>query len=258
MRAKQVERCLNFCCETGRQLIKNGAEIYRVEEAAKRMLSAFGYSDAEVFAIPSCIIINIHDGERNFTKNVRILRTGSNFDRLDSLNALSRKVAKKELSIEAAEAELHEIMGRKGYPAWISYLGYGFAAFFFTLFWGGHALDAAIAFFCGLLVKAAMGQMIRLKANVFFIHVCSSMLLVTVPVLLTALGVHIIHTDKIVIGAIMLLVPGIAITNVMRDVIIGDFITAVSKLAEVLIIALAIAIGIAIPFGILRALTGVM
>lgn len=258
MRTKQVERCLNFCCETGRQLIKNGAEIYRVEEAAKRMLAAYGYTDAEVFAIPSCIIINIHDGERNHTKNVRILHAGSNFDRLDSLNALSRRVAARSLTIEEAEAALKEIMGRKGYPLWLSYLGYGAAAFFFTLFWGGHALDAAIAFCCGLLVKAAVSRMVKLKANVFFIHVSASMLLVTVPVLLTALGVNVIHTDKIVIGAIMLLVPGIAITNVMRDVIIGDFITAVSKLAEVLIIALAIAIGIAIPFGLLRALGGGM
>ena len=113
-----------------------------------------------------------------------------------------------------------------------------------------------IAFLCGLIVKAAVGYMARLNANVFFINVCASMLLVMVPVALTYAGCTAIHTDKIIIGAIMLLVPGIAITNVMRDVIIGDFMTAISKLAEVLIVAMAIAVGIAIPFGLARAFFG--
>ena len=49
---------------------------------------------------------------------------------------------------------------------------------------------------------------------------------------------------------------GIAITNVMRDVIAGDFLTALTKFAEVAIVAMAIAIGIALPVGAVRALLG--
>ena len=154
------------------------------------------------------------------------------------------------------DEELRAIIGRPAYPAWVSYLGHGCVAAFFTLFWGGHALDAAIAFLCGMTVKAAVGYMVRRNANAFFINLTASMLLVMVPVTLTYAGCTAIHTDKIIIGAIMLLVPGIAITNVMRDVIIGDFMTAISKLAEVLLVAMAIAVGIAIPFGIAHALFG--
>ena len=106
-------------------------------------------------------------------------------------------------------------------------------------------------------VKFTVFRMKRLRANAFFTNLLAAALLTCVPLLAGAAGLN-VHLDTVIIGSIMLLVPGIAITNVMRDVIIGDFITAVSKLAEVLIIALAIAIGIAIPFGILRALTGVM
>ena len=61
---------------------------------------------------------------------------------------------------------------------------------------------------------------------------------------------------RVVIGTIMLLVPGLAITNVMRDVISGDFLTAITKFAEVMIVAMAIAIGIAIPIGAARMLFG--
>ena len=66
MKLNKTEQYLNFCCEIGRELIQNGAEIYRVEEAAYRILAAYGYTDVEVFAIPSCIILNIQDEERNY------------------------------------------------------------------------------------------------------------------------------------------------------------------------------------------------
>jgi len=93
--------------------------------------------------------------------------------------------------------------------------------------------------------------MARTQTSVFFVHVSASMLLVLVPLILELLHVP-IHPDMIIIGAIMLQVPGIAITNVMRDILVGDFLTAISKLAEVLIVAIAIAIGIAIPYGLLQ------
>ena len=226
MHSKKVEQCLNFCCEVSRQLIRNGAEIYRVEESANRMLAAYGYKEAEVFAVPSCVIMSIHYGERNYTKSVRIKSATNNLDKLDRLNALCRDVCRETPEIDAAFSELKAIVGRPAYPVWLSYFGYGCVAAFFTLFWGGNALDAAIAFFCGMIVKAVVGHMMRLNANVFFVNVCASMLLVMVPVVLTYMGCTMIHTDQIIIGAIMLLVPGIAITNVMRDVIIGDFVTA--------------------------------
>ena len=54
----------------------------------------------------------------------------------------------------------------------------------------------------------------------------------------------------------MLLVPGVAITNVMRDVLSGDFLTAVTRLAEVIIVAMAIAMGVAIPITAARILSG--
>lgn len=255
MEPNKTEQFLNFCCELGRSLLQNGAEIYRVEEAADRLLAAYGYRDAEVFAIPSCIILNIQDEHRNYTKSVRIKSSANNLDKLERLNALCRRVCQETPEVEAAFGELRRIVAEPSYPEWVGYLAHGFVALFFTLFWGGHLGDAAIAFVCGLLVKATTAYMARVNSNVFFTYVCASMLLVLPPMALTYLGLG-IHVDKIVIGAIMLLVPGIAITNVMRDVINGDFLTAVTRFAEVMIVAMAIAIGIALPFSAARMLFG--
>ena len=61
MKPANTEQFLNFCCEMGRQLIQNGAEIYRVEDSINRLMRAYGYTDTEVFSIPASVILNILD-----------------------------------------------------------------------------------------------------------------------------------------------------------------------------------------------------
>lgn len=78
--------------------------------------------------------------------------------------------------------------------------------------------------------------------------------LAVVPILCHTLYPNYFHLDMIIIGTIMLLVPGVAIANVMRDVLAGDTLTALTKFTEVLIIGLGIAIGIAIPMSLLKLL----
>lgn len=257
MKPNYVDQCLNFCCNIAHELVRNGAEMYRVEESARRILSAYGFENPEVFAIPACILITVQSEGHNYTKSVRIHSSANNLDKLEKLNSLCRQVCFERTALDEADERLHTIMSEPDYPLWVSYLGYGSVAFFFTLLFGGVLFDAAISFCCGLIVKITTSKMTKMNANVFFVNLIASMFLVTVPVFLRFLVVP-IHPDKVIIGAIMLLVPGVAITNVMRDVIVGDFLTAISKLTEVLIVALAIAIGIALPYGFARVVFGVI
>jgi len=253
----QAEHCLNFCCEIGRHLLRNGAEIYRVEDSARRILAAYGFAHTEVFAIPSCIIITIEENGRNYTKSVRIRSTATDLDKLERLNALSRTVCAQRPPLESAEEQLHRIILDPPHPKWLLYPAHGVAAGFFTLFWGGTPLDAVISFFCGMAVFFVTRAMSRRDANFFFTNILASMVIAAITQLLLPLGIP-FHQDMVIIGAIMLLVPGIAITNVMRDILAGDFLTALSKFAEVIIVAVAIAVGIAIPLGITQLILGGM
>lgn len=257
MTSEETEHLLDLCCEMSRQLIQNGAEIYRVEESARRMLTAYGHEEAEVFAIPSCVILNIRDSHRNYTKSVRVHSSSNDLDKLDRLNDLCRQLCREVPPPAEAEGWLRAVTDSPSYPVWVSCLAHCCAAAFFTLFWGGRAGDAAVALLCGLAVKITVGSMSRLNANVFFTDICASAFLAFIPTVLFCMGLP-IQPDRIIIGAIMLLVPGIAITNVMRDVIAGDFLTAVTKFAEVMIVAMAIAIGIALPVGAAKLLLGGM
>lgn len=251
----ETEKLLNFVCEMGRHLLQNGAEIYRVEESVYLILKAYGYQQTEIFAIPSCIIINIQGGSRNHNKAIRIKTTTNNLHRLNALNALCREICAETPSVERANQRLRQVVEEPGYPKTVSYLAHAAVTFFFTLFFGGTLLDAVIAIPCGMVVKFAVFHMKRLRANAFFTNLLAAAMLTSIPLVLMGMGVG-VNLDMVIIGSIMLLVPGIAITNVMRDVLSGDFLTAVTRLAEVLIIAMAIAVGVAIPITGARIIAG--
>ena len=57
--------------------------------------------------------------------------------------------------------------------------------------------------------------------------------------------------DKIIIGSVMPLVPGLLITNAVRDLMSGHLVSGMSKGAEALLTALAIGGGIALIFSYL-------
>lgn len=240
-----MEKLLNFSCEMGRQLMQNGGEICRVEESVERLLNAYGYPKPEVFAIPSCLIVSIRTEERDYTKAVRIKPAPVNLSRLRELNDLCRKICAAPPAVEEAEARLQAILTSPLYSEKLSYLAHGLVASFFALFWGGSLMDAAAAFFCGLLIKKTVGFMRGAQVNGFFTNLAAAMLGTVIPVALQRLGCP-VGVDKTVIGTIMLLVPGLAITNMMRDVLAGDYVAAVSRTAEVLLVALGITIGVAV------------
>ncbi len=259
MNKKQVldinpDHLLDFTCELGILLLRNGAEIYRVEESVQRVLEIYGMSGINVFAIPSLILINFSADGHNYSKSVRVRGTINNMERLNRLNALCRDICGGVLDFEQATRELHEIEHCPLYPRWASYLAYGAAAFFFTLFWGGTAWDAAAALVAGLTAKLAVNVAAKCRTNLFFSNVVAGCFLAVVPILCHTFYPAYFQFDKIIIGTIMLLVPGVAIANVIRDVLAGDTLTALTKFTEVLIIGLGIAIGIAIPMSLLKAL----
>ena len=240
-----MEKILNLSCELGRQLMQNGGEICRVEESVERILTAYGCPKPEVFAIPSCLIVTIRAGERNYTKVVRIKPAPVNLSRLRELNDLCRKVCASTPAVEEVELRLQAILDSPLYSEKLGYLAHGLVASFFALFWGGSLPDALAAFFCGLLIKKTVGFMRSAQANGFFTNLAAAMLTTVIPVVLRELGCS-VHVDKVIIGTIMLLVPGLAITNMMRDVLAGDYVAAVSRTAEVLLVALGITIGVAV------------
>ena len=85
-----------------------------------------------------------------------------------------------------------------------------------------------------------------LVLNLFCI-VTLNLTVATVLVVLKADNGFFIQDGSISIGNIMLLIPGIALTNSIRDMFSGDTISGLLRFTEALVLSVVIALGFAMP-----------
>ncbi len=245
---------LNTATEIGYLLLENGAEIYRVEESMRRIFDAYGVVEREVFAIPSCIIVTVCTEEgHSLTKIRRIYARGTNLTKVNRFNDLCRRICRTTPALSAVEAEIERINTTSSYRLIWQVLAWSLVAAAFTLFWGGGLADAACAVVCGAAMKLVCRFMEKFDANAFFMNIIGSCVAAAVACCAVYWNLA-AGLDKIIIGTLMNLVPGIAITNVMRDIIGGDLIAGLTKLTESLLIATAIALGAGIALSVARML----
>lgn len=249
---------LNTASTMGIQMLESGAEAYRVEDSLLRLCRAYGVETTEIFAIPSLLIVSMCDPDgHSHTRVRRLYRRGTDLHQVDLLNSLCRLVCRETPPFPRVDGELARIAAGTGYPPALQLVGYAFVAAFFTPLFGGTLADAC----CSLVAGAAIGVlklwMDRLRANGFFVNTLCSMAAALVAIASVQLGAG-QNLDKIIIGAFMGLVPGVAITNFMRDVLAGDLFSGITKLAESLLTATALALGAGIALSAARSIWGVI
>ncbi|MFU0832369.1 MAG: Threonine/serine exporter [Oscillospiraceae bacterium] len=248
---------VNVAVEVGYLLVSNGGEIYRAEESMQRIFRAYGVETGEVFVIPTLIEVTVclPDG-RPITKIKRVPVHTINLDRVEQVNALCRHICSKRPNFTQIQAALDRIKERPILSFPKQSLAYAVIAATFTLFFGGTLSDAVVAFFCGAAIRLTSRFLEQFHVNSFFVYIASSFIAAVVA--LTAANFDFsLSYDKIIIGSLMNLVPGIAITNFMRDIIAGDMIAGLLRLTESILVATAIAIGAGMALTASRMLWGV-
>ena len=248
---------LELSCEIGFRLMQSGAEIYRVEESIRRILEAYEPQSAEVFAIPNCIITTLVTPEgKPLTRMRRMPSHGTDVDRLEQYNALCRAICADKPDLPEMKKRLKATEGKKRtYSGWQIMLAYFTATAFFSFFFGGTWRDALCAGICGIAIWAAVDFMAKRGTNLFFRTAASAAVSAVIALGLTALGFG-QNIDRITIGALMMLVPGVAITNAMREIMGGDMVAGLSRVAEGVLIATAIALGTGVAMSLSRFLWG--
>ncbi len=242
------DKLLNLGSELGRLLMHSGAEIYRVEESVTRLLMAYGV-EPQVFAIPNCLIVSVDTPEgKPLTRMCRIPAHGTDIELLERCNDLCRAWCMKPIEVEQALAQLPRIEGTwKKFSPRVTLLGYAMTGAFFCAFFGGTLQDFCSAGLVGLILGAYMLYGHRLVgSNGFFRTVLGAAMSSVLSLVLVRLGLG-QHEDLITIGVLMLLVPGMALTNAMREIMAGDIISGINRTAEVILVATAIALGTALP-----------
>ena len=242
-RRAAAERQLTLALDIGERMLRCGAEIGRVEDTLRRICLAFGAERVDVFTITSGIVVTAMGrdfGAVTQTRRIRASRT--DFTRLDRLNALSRAICEGGMADPDIEAALVRIDDAPQYP-FAAQLGfYALISAAFSLFFGGAWQDAAAAAVIGVLLRVLQGGFRRIRANPFLESLLCSFAGGLAAAAAVRLGLA-RHADLIAIGNIMLLIPGIALTNAIRDMFAGDLISGLLRFAEAMLLAVTVALG---------------
>ncbi len=241
-------KLLDIIMEIAREMTKVGAEISRIEESVTRMCNAYGIENCEVYAITSQLVVSVKTKDGEFlTLHKRIGATGTDVERLDKLNSLVRHVSNTSPSIEEIEILLKETEMAKRANKKILPIFYGVIAAAFSLFFGSRNFaEIGFSFVIGFIVGiiAVIFETVNLnKILARFLCSLSASLLVTFLLALKLIP----NPDYVIIGNIMSLIPGIGLTNALRDLFCGDMITGILRSIEALLLTVAIALGFALP-----------
>lgn len=236
---------IDLACDLGYELAMCGAETFRVEESISRMLAAYGLN-AEVFAIPNYLVLTVlSDNGTPITRMRRIGTHGNDLDSLERLSALSRSICAQTPEPHAAQKQLADMLaGRVTYPPPVRGLGDFLGGAGFALFFGGSPVDALCGGICGLLVGLVMLLLSTRRVSQFFNTIAASFFMALLAYGLNAAKLC-PNPDAAIIGALMILVPGLLFTNAMRDIIYGDTNSGINRIVQVFLIAAAIALGTA-------------
>lgn len=216
----------------------------RVEDTLIRMGKAGGADRVNVFAITSCIVITIEfeDGKAVTQTRRNSSGTATDFLILEELNSLSRRYCSCPCELMLLKKNIGRVKDLAHKSERLYYAGNALAAGSFAIFFGGTILDGAVALAVGLLLGAFQKWLSEYISNMIIFHfICSFLLggLVTaLSILFPSMGI-----DKVMIGDIMLLIPGLALTNSVRDILLGDTISGILQFVQSLLRAGAIAAG---------------
>ena len=248
---------LDLATDLGYELAMCGAETFRVEESISRIFAAYGIT-AEVFAIPNCLTVSIEteDGQ-NLTRMRRIGFHGNDLDSVERFNGLSRAICNRTPEPHEGKRWLELVrQSRRSYSFPMYMLGNFLGGAGFAVFFGGDLLDFLCGGICGIIVGLVTSFLEKMRANPFFRTIASSFVMALIAYLMGAVGIcH--NADTAIIGALMILVPGLLFTNAMRDIIYGDTTSGVNRIVQVFLTAVAIALGTAVAWRLVSATIGI-
>lgn len=240
--AVSADRLLCFALDIGEGMLKSGGEIHRVEDTLERICRAYGAEHTEIFAIPSLILAAVRMPNGEYSSQIRRIRTiGNDLYRLELWNAVSRRICRETPCPEQVHDMICQAKSKRAYPAWLGYPAAALAAGTFAVFFGGSWRDGCLAALIGLAVfgmdRLPFRQMNRLAKLVLQSFLSGVLACLSVFV---GLGQNV---GTIMIGTIMLIIPGLSFGTALRDLLCGDILAGTLKIVQCGLSALLIAAG---------------
>ena len=246
MDKERAEKVLYIAMLIGEELLNCGAEVGRVEDTINRICKAYGADRADVFCITSSIVASMYGDDFDVvTQTRRVVTSKIDMTKLDSLNKLSRKICSTLMEPEEVVEEVKKIKSAPWRSIYSCMVIYAVISGSFSIFFGGDVYDMISAAIIGVILKLFELPLKKCALNGFMIGFLCSVLGGFLSNLSVYIGIG-NHADLISIGNIMLLIPGMAFVNSLRDLFSGDTASGAIRCLESLTLAIVIATGFTI------------
>ncbi|GAB1455680.1 MAG: threonine/serine exporter family protein [Spirochaetia bacterium] len=241
-----VDDALRLSTEAARIVLESGGETYRAEDVMSAIASALGGLDPDSFATPTGFMASCDDS-RGRSRSVvkRIRKRQMNLEKISRIDALAKGTVSGSIDQDGVERELCSIDSLGLYPTPLPFVGAAFGTGFFCLLFGGAWNDALLAAFLGVIIGKITDWLGSMRLSGFFSNIVGGAMAAGTALGAISLGL-IGNLDAVIIGAIMLLVPGVMIVNAIRDIIAGDLVSGIARGADAFISAAGISIGVGV------------
>lgn len=230
------EKLLDACILTGKILMENGAEMHRVEDTMNRILDArLGDGEAVSFVIPTGIFVTTRFGKN--TKMVRIVKRNTNLQQIANVNAISREYSQDLIDTDTLYDKIFELDQEiKPYSTFLEVFAAGIMSGFMMIIFKGVPKDFLMTFLIGG-IGYALFLLAKRKMQARFVQEFFATFLMGIMAGF-AHNLGLIHQiDTVIIGSIIILVPGIPIMNSIRDFLVGNTVSGTVSFLEALLIA---------------------
>lgn len=238
----------------GEIMAESGAETFRVEDTMTRIMKTSGFETVEVFATMTGIMATLSDTSVEPVSGVlRIRNRANNLNKINEVNQISRNICDGRMTVEEAYHQLVLTREKQTYTSITISIATVISTGGFAGLFGGSAIDCALASVNGLII-VLIGWLLRKRViGSFMTDAVKSFFIALVTMIFTSF-ITSADTAMIIIGSIMPLVPGIPITNAIRDTLTGDYTSGTARAVEAFVISIGIAVGIGFGMGFFNVL----
>lgn len=244
MSESKSKKVLDLTIAAGEILLHNGAEIFRVQETMIKIAEAYEIYSFNVYVISNGIFASVNeDGHMHSTDIRHVPLSPVHLGRVAAVNNLSREIVAGKYSIEEAFEELERIATIPYTSNTMQIVCAGVGSACFCYIFGGDAYDSITSLLSGAALYIFLIGIAGRNISKIIMNILGSGLVTLCGLIFFSLGMgH--NMDKIIIGSIIPLVPGVSLTNAVRDFFNSDYLSGTIRLIDALLIAFCIAVGV--------------
>ena len=237
---------LEIILKAGKILLSSGAEISRTEDTMNYIARAMNFKDLEAYVSNRGIFATAKkDDNTEITRIYNVPEVDINLSKIESVNALSRRITQKSITIEEVINELEKINTMPDYSIFWRLVAYTIGASGFSYAIGSSITDSIIAGIIGLILGVYMCTIKRILSSDVLITILGS-------ILIALLGNLFIHFELgsnlsvILLGAMIDIVPGVPFVNAIREYSQNNYNTGITLMMGALLTCISMAVGVAV------------